>query len=262
MRVVTGMRFKGSTDGAEWTGTLYSNSKVFCVIFMDGTIIDSLDEAGVISWATTSHAQYAYPDDPDDRWNKIYHDQIEEALRLFRGVQRMHSTIFNFLLETRDHLRTGNSMSLGELVDLQFLLREVADRCDDIGKECRKVQQDAAKMTCILWTAKSLSGEISGDVVRGDLASGSPHVGQMANIPAKNTEEYKQLMVALKCPEDLIESGVLKVHWPALCDQLQALAAQGRPLPRGLDPSKTFDVYSVVCRAKKGVDDVLRPDRD
>ncbi len=71
-------------------------------------------------------------------------------------------------------------------------------------------------------------------------------------MPSRESPEYAQLMRAVGAPEDLVKAGVVRPHWPALCDLLTARASEGKgPLP-GIN--QTYTVYHLSSlKLKKGV---------
>jgi hypothetical protein len=48
------------------------------------------------------------------------------------------------------------------------------------------------------------------------------------------------------------DSEAVRPHWPGMVSYLTGLMRQGRPLPPGIDPEKTYPRYKLRLRALKG----------
>jgi hypothetical protein len=86
------------------------------------------------------------------------------------------------------------------------------------------------------------------------VATGTPDVTFGANVPSRESKEYRALMEHLGCPAETIEADVVRPHWPHLADYLTRRASEGKPPPPGIDPASQYPVYSVGhLRTKRGV---------
>ena len=43
----------------------------------------------------------------------------------------------------------------------------------------------------------------------------------------------------------------MRMHWPSMVEHLSALAEEGKPFPPGVDPDKTYPIYSTTIRRKE-----------
>lgn len=170
--------------------------------------------------------------------------------RRYRSLKAMHEAVFRDILRTREPVENRQIKS-EDLVDMAYVLREMAALADDIRRECAAHQGLMEKAACIEWVVRN---DPTGPI-RGELAVGTPDLKQMSSLPKPKTEpaEYRAMMLYLGVPENLHD--VVRPHWPAMVDWISDLTAQGKPLPPGIDLTKTYPVYRLRLLKKKAVDE-------
>jgi hypothetical protein len=135
------------------------------------------------------------------------------------------------------------------LADSVYMLKELQKILEDMESKVRGTVTVAERVFCIVW-AKSEDF----DSVRTEHCTATAKIKQSASLPKKGTEEYIRLLSEFfKVPKELVELDAVRPHWPGVTDLLTELAASGRPLPAGIDPTKVYHVYSVLIRKKKGI---------
>lgn len=179
--------------------------------------------------------------------------RLTECLNDIKGV---HSRTFELLLECRDP--PGKSKN-EDLVDLAFLMRKAMVLAEDLRKELRGAKEQLEKIICIRWLASTETMDVAKiDMsIRGKLAVGTPRVKTTASLPLaeRNPKEYAAFMRRIGVFGQAIRWGLVRPHWPSVTEYFSDLMAKGRPLPPGIDPSRTYSVYQVVMRERKGADD-------
>lgn len=175
-----------------------------------------------------------------------------------RLVQREHQAIYNLAIELRDSVNKGQIPN-EEAVDIAFLLREMADYLDDLRKEMNKVRVIIEKVTCMRWMQTSLNDDPtkSAQSIQGDLAVGTPHLKMAATLPNrhKDPEAYVKFMNQIGVSGEALKRDMVRVHWPLVIDYFTDLSEQGKPLPNGIDTSRTYPLYSLRLRERKEEDD-------
>lgn len=150
-------------------------------------------------------------------------------------------------------------VSIDELADAAFAMREIYNYLDDLRKEVKANKELCERMTCLLWARTS-----TGDPVRTPFVTATPCIKMTASIPKRSTnlEAWEALMRFLKIPEELWSEEVVRPHWPSFVEYTSKLLEQGKPLPDGIDPNKTYPVYSLTLRGKIDVDHGYESGRD
>jgi hypothetical protein len=147
---------------------------------------------------------------------------------------------------------SGPSVTDEELVDVIHLLKVLAEQADTIRKEAERLKGTTERVVCMRWVTNPNATEI----IRGKVASGSPYVSQRAAIPhpTNEPEAYQAMMKAFKVPDDVVQTGLLDLHWKRFQEYVTRLTAEGKPLPAGVDPNRTTPVFKVATRALRSVD--------
>ena len=179
---------------------------------------------------------------------------LQDAQELFRKCKVAFTTIYSELMDIRARLK-GDS-DLETHADIAMAMKSCYKYVDDLRKELKRTQEQSERIACILWLKDS-----DGDPIRTDYVTAIPRIKQMAAIPKRSSSplEYSRLMTFLGVPEELwgddaVEE-VVRVHWPGFVEYLTKLAEDGLPMPDGIDPDKTYPVYSLTLRQKKEVDE-------
>jgi len=178
-------------------------------------------------------------------------DLVKRATRRLKASQKAHEATFKEVLNANTRLRDGR-VAPGDLVDLAYVYRSIAAIADDTRKECTALMELAERMACMRWVTEHTNDPEAAKAIHGELAVGVPDLKMMASLPKPSTKpaEYKALMMWLGVPADM--HMLVRPHWPALTDLLTQLAAEGKPLPPGVDANKTYPVYRLLLREKKG----------
>lgn len=143
----------------------------------------------------------------------------------------------------------------GELADGAYALRECAALLDDATARLRSTGKLAEKMAGLVASASSV------ETIRTPYVTATPKPHVRASVPSrkKDPERWRELMLAVGVPEHLLapqdEDGTaaIDVHWPGFMALLSKRLAEGKPLPKGIDPTKTVTEYSLILHKKKGV---------
>ena len=61
-------------------------------------------------------------------------------------------------------------------------------------------------------------------------------------------------LAVLNNPDDKNEHAPVDLHYNGVCEYVTELQRQGKPLPPGVDPEKTYPVFKLKLRKKKAVD--------
>ena len=168
---------------------------------------------------------------------------------LYLKAKQNHELLYTELKTLRTQVEKCNDMK--ELADTVYALRECYKLTDDARKLIDNIKGLAERLACIIWIKTS-----EGDKIETDYCIGTPKVKQITSVPKRGTEDYALLMDFLEIPDTGEE--VVRFHWPGLTEHLTRLAEEGKPLPPGIDPSKTYAGYSLSVRtnqSKKGIDE-------
>lgn len=155
-----------------------------------------------------------------------------------------------------ERLRTlvgKQGMTATDVVDLLWYERETCRVLDDLRREIQKSYDDVERSLCA-WMV--LRNEPMTKLA-GRVATAYPRVQMEATLPKKSEDPggYYSLMRWLGIPEDKIDSGVIRVHWPRFCETLTALASSGEPLPPGLSPDKVYSRHRLTLTERKEKND-------
>lgn len=173
---------------------------------------------------------------------------IEKAKEAYRVTHNFHETTYSTLQDLIDAIRSTSDVK--ELADLAFALREISKLADDIRKVANAAKETAEKICCAIAIR---DGDC--DTIRTKYVTATPNVKMMADLPRRKREpeRWRELMIGLGVPEDALdgERPVVDVNWKGFVDHISDLAEQGKPLPPGIDPGKTYPVYELSPMTKK-----------
>lgn len=177
---------------------------------------------------------------------------MKELIECLDLIETMHARTFKLLLECRTPPEDAEN---ADLVDMAFLMRKAALLAEDLRKELRGAKEFLERLICLRWLADAEGlNDIHVDMsIRGKLATGTPRIKTTASLPLqeKDPEAYRTFMKRIGVFGQAIKRGLVRPHWPSLTDYFSDLIAQGKPLPPGIDPKKTYSTYQVVMREKK-----------
>lgn len=177
-----------------------------------------------------------------------------EAIAAYRAVKAAHVECVKQFVALEKALETACGNNPQEVADIAFALREMYDLLETTRKQTAAIGKTAQQVACLLSIASGNAGTIGTAYV-----AATPNVRTIPAIPKRRDrpQEFAALMDYLKIPRDLWEKGdhaIVDFHWPGLVDKLTNDAANGLPLPPGIDPTKTFAEYSLRMRTRKEVD--------
>lgn len=168
-----------------------------------------------------------------------------EELTQMVSLSDFHQDFYTYLCELRD--RIASETNENEIVDVCYILREMYKIVDDLRKEVKSLDQRAQRVACLVLMKKQIEDDVSTP-----WCKGTPDVKFEATLPTrrKDPEGFRKLMEHFGVSEEAYDRdrSAIKPHWPGMVDLLSELMESGRPLPPGIDPSKTWPVYSLSVR--------------
>lgn len=179
----------------------------------------------------------------------------QEATDYYSLVQKLYEEHVKRLPQLQESIK--RCTDLKELVDYAFAMNRASKFLDDMRKTCDATEMLCERLACLIWVAAEMTGPI-----RTEHCSATPNIKMIATIPKRSTHpaEFEALMTFLGIPKNLIdeEQGeVVRAHWPGLVSYLSRLMSEGKPLPPGIDPQKTYPEYHLTLRPKKGVGEAI-----
>jgi len=153
--------------------------------------------------------------------------------------------------------RIAESADLREIADDIYALKEVEKLLEDARKEIKGISEDLIRQGCHLYV---LAGD--GDPIRTEYCTASPDAKPTVKLPKKDSPEYQQLMDYFGVPKD----APFSPDWNKMIERVEADLAEGKPCPKGCDPSKMYILPKMVIRKKRPIlddgeaPDVQRPD--
>lgn len=175
---------------------------------------------------------------------------LDQDRELYRVAYDCFEKLTTLIEDRRIQIEKGE-MSLEETTDAVFAVKKSAEMLHQLVKTMNGVKETGDKLICLRWMTSNLNGK----PIRTEHTTASPTVTPMPVLPTgrKQPEDYAAFCKHFGISEDLIKNDAFRPHWPGMKQQIQDDAENGRPLPPGCDPSKTYQVFNVVYRSKKGV---------
>ena len=181
------------------------------------------------------------------------------AQEIYRKARELHETIYKLAVELTAMVPQNSNE---ENCDLAYAMREADKYVDDTRKEMTRLSKLAQSIVCLKWS--QLAG---GKPIKTDYCTGTPVPKICAHIPTveKDPKNYRALMTYLGIDPMLWDEGkvisplgeeeteVVKVNWPGFQALVARLAANGLPLPDGIDPNETYTLPEVRLLKRKGV---------
>ncbi len=175
---------------------------------------------------------------------------VPEAQALFAILENAHSQVYLGVKALHEKVAACHDMV--ELTELAWTLKQSHKYADDMRKELERTQKTCERLACLLWT------KTDGGPIRSPSCTATPRVKMMASLPhrERDPEAYAALMSYLKIPPELWGDkdnyDVVRVHWPGFVDYLTEKIENGEPTPPGIDVTKTYPVYGLTMRGKRG----------
>ncbi len=174
---------------------------------------------------------------------------IKRAQKLYEKFVDIHTDVYNYLSETNDEVK-GIKLSLGDLVDMGYLCREIEKFMEELRKEIKFRKELCGKVISLAIAKQNLNdpGKVV-ERIEGELATGTPDVKLQAKLPNRGTEEFHKLLEFLDIPKEMAESKCFKLSWNGMTDLVTQLAEEGKPLPPGVE--KSWPIYTTTFRRRK-----------
>lgn len=174
-----------------------------------------------------------------------------DAKELYEAIRNAHSAAVQLLVPMNAYVKAGDSSPPG-LADLAYALRECRDFAKDVAKRCDELGKLAQRVACM----RQLVENGTSDSIVTQRCVAVLGVRSVPAVPSKtkNPEQWAQLMDYLGVPRGLhdgLDKPVVDTNWPGLVQRLSDDLAAGKPLPPGIDPTKTFPEYSLNIRGKE-----------
>ena len=179
--------------------------------------------------------------------------QLREAIETYSKMKELYLEQYTVLMHLRDDLRAGK-FTLTDMINHIYVMRAVSKYADDLRKECDGIMHMFENLACAMWVTAN-----DGHPIRASLATGTPDINIGVNIPnqTREPERYRMLLDSLGIRPELIEDKLVKPYWPGLCAYVSRLATEGKPLPKGIDPSSTYPTYKVRIKSIQDLDELL-----
>jgi hypothetical protein len=183
------------------------------------------------------------------------HPLLKTIQQKYCDLLEAHNDLYAEMVRIRATF-TKSGLTLEEMADSAFIFRECTALADDLRKEFSLLNVMAEQVTCLVWVEQNLNAADASQPIRARLCIATPDVGQMAALPKPvgNPVEYRALLDWLKIPVAVIEHDLVRPFWPAMTLLLTEMARLGKPLPAGIDPSKTYPVYKLRLMRNKEVE--------
>lgn len=180
------------------------------------------------------------------------------AQELYRTIKAAHEAAVKTIAKLETDIQAACQGSKEECADIAYALREVREFAEDIRKRADALGRTSQAAACMLALA-----EANAQSIGTEYCSAALMCKTIVDMPKQKTdpEAFANVMHHLGVPESLWnlaktgkEHCVIAPHWPGLMELLSEQTAQGLPLPKGIDPNKSFTEYSLRIRGRKSVD--------
>lgn len=172
----------------------------------------------------------------------------DEARQLYRQVFQTFSELTT-LIEKSQTIVQG-AISLEELADYAYATKMAAELVHEVRKKIDGLLENEKRIICMRVTVSN-----STDAIKTEYTTATPKIAVMPTLPnrRKDMEGYIAFMKHFGFSDELINNDSFRPHWPGMKAQIEEDLELGKPMPPGCDPSRTYPVYDVVLRRKKGV---------
>lgn len=150
---------------------------------------------------------------------------------------------------------------LKELVDWAYAINQSSKFLDEMRKNINGIEDLAERIACLIYMQTGCA-----EPIRTPHVTGTPNIKMIATLPKRRkpdgaqNPEWIKLMTHLGVPKHLVEiedQHAVDFHFPGLMAYLTRLQMEGRPLPPGVDTSRTYPEYTVKLTPRRGVDESL-----
>ena len=129
-----------------------------------------------------------------------------------------------------DQARRAGKLTEGNLADIGYFEREMADLLDHHRKESNSRQESIGEDLCKAIMRRFGTGE--GELkARGQYSNASPDVKRQPIIPKRDDPDYDAIMESIGVPADLARRGAVSIHYKHMGDLLTELANNNKNAP-------------------------------
>ena len=185
---------------------------------------------------------------------------LEILQECYADAKAAHEAVYIKLQKLR---QTFPELPIEELADAAYALRESEKYLEDTRKELKATAQTIERFCCL----KYLTDASNTEPIRTEYCTATPDMQTCAKIPKRkdNPAAYEAMMKWLGIDPLLWDYGeietengiedteVVSVHWPGFTALLGRLAANGLPLPDGVEVDATYHLYKLRIRKRKAV---------
>ena len=170
---------------------------------------------------------------------------LQPLVRNYEHLKRLYTQTYEEIAQLRDRLP---NLKVEEVADAAMVLKRIADFADDLRKESIRVMQHAERLACAVW-----ANNLQTEPIRGEYVTATPDIKYSASLPkqSQDPKAYSELMDFMGVGHELVDTGLLTLHWPKFTEWLSVQIAEGKPLPPGVDPEKLYPVYKLKKRKTK-----------
>jgi len=172
-------------------------------------------------------------------------------IKEYRKTVRRHEEFLHAIMDARDSAKRGE-LTLEEMTDVVYILRECNELIENMRKEADSCSNHVQQMTCVKWATAHINDPTKADPIRTELCTGTPEIRQAPHVPNPRSEpeEWAKVCKFFGIPDNA--QGLVRLHWPSISTAVTKMLAEGKPLPDGVDPSRTYTVHKLRCMAKRG----------
>lgn len=169
----------------------------------------------------------------------------QEFIDLYALVSATHRETMTRLVELERQLKSG--LSMGEMADLAYALRDSAKLSKDTTVELNKLSSLLAKIYTTLWASDPNSTEH----IDTEWCSCTPDPKHHSAVPKMedNPSRYMEIMKAMGLPEDLALRGLFRLSRDSLAELITELKREGKPVPECFENS--YIEHRLSVRAKR-----------
>lgn len=159
----------------------------------------------------------------------------------YKRIKDAHITGLSLLHDLTTQLQ--GERSLEEQADAAMALDQCNKLVEDLGKELRRAKYLAERITCLICLKTNNPGP-----VRTPYCTASLRPKMAANVPSRDTPEYKELCDYL----GIDPSAPVRLHYPTIVDMVSTAVEEGKAPPPGLGELRPE--FHLTIRKQKEVD--------
>lgn len=170
-------------------------------------------------------------------------NKVDRGAALYHRVLDMYHEVYTYIGEIgQDVQKGGRGLSIENMTDIAFIMREIGDMLDDCRKETERRQELLCKLLAAIATRREEEN------THGIYATGTPKFGVIAIPPKRGTPEYVEFMKSMGIPQAVIDMDVFRPYWKGVCALASQLATDGKKLPEGLN--NTQPNFGMILRRR------------